>query len=86
MIADVEGATNPNMQCWVCGESGHGKKNCPHKSSAEGKNNGQSAIGGGKGGAAGKGQHSKAQVQVKVGNSPPKCTHSTCGRIGHTEA
>ena len=86
MAAEVEGATNPNMRCWGCGESGHGKKNCPHKSSSEGKNSGQSTTGGGKGGAAGKGQQTKAQDQGKAGNSPPKCTHAACGRIGHTEA
>lgn len=33
----------------------------------------------------GKFQQTKAQDQGKVGNPPPKCIPSTCGRIDHTK-
>jgi len=83
MVAEVEATSNTHMRCWTCGELGHGKKGCPNSKPSDGKNGGQSKT---SGNATNSGQRSKPQGQGKATHSPSKCTHPSCGRIGHTEA
>ena len=61
---------------------GHDKKDFLNSKPSDGKR-GTSAN---KGKIIKKGQHRRAKGQGKSANSIPKCTHPTCGRIGHSEA
>ena len=82
MAAEEDAYINSRIRCWGCGELGHGKKDCPNSRPSDGKG-GASAN---KGKVIDKGQHTRAEDQGKFAHSPPKCTHPTCGWIGHTEA
>ena len=80
MAAEETTPVNSRIRCWGCGELGHSKKDCPKPSDNVGSPSGS------KGKATDRGQQTKTQGQGKPVNSPPKCSHLACGRIGHTEA
>lgn len=65
---------------------GHGKKDCPTNIPVEGKNGRQTSANKGKGVTSNKGHQTKAQGRSLTTNSPPRCTHALCGRVGYIEA